>query len=1069
MFLSPSTIARRSQEKGPAFITPLPCIDARQAVYPLPIGDRQYLPISAFSLMSSPSQQALAQSGHLWKLLRQRQPFRGHHSSSRFSLCAALPMLPINSLAYWKAIDAHAAQTTLQSLYPGQDYEDLRSFLARAPFGPRYSHHYTYGQDFPHAATLYTIDNLVKPDFCSYNNSAELLNRLAANVRKTRRQIAFLNGYPSPEWLIGVGAILQIDPEFFKLHLRFRDWRDYHASPSLPSSLDQIIRLKICTVDELRREAIEAKRLYEHDLERAHSCKRGDSIVREYHVLDEKHFVIEQDMSICLSQTDESWSDLSQGPPGPWLTKRDRESVAPWTRFYPVVQHRHRVALTPKAPSVIDPDSPPVKFPQGASLLAEHYAEFLDMELLGQDPFYAITELFRFAASAESLFLATLETKISSETGYNTVSHQKSTLSNLLYFQDILRTHETRLGENIKVIRRRGHCSWPHLSDPDEKLRARSQGAVEALLEDFEYLHQRCRTLMGRCSQGSDIILNAAMLAESKEAKKQAEGLRKLTFVAFFYIPLSFTTSFFGMNFRQLGQESEATGQHSSTVNDLVRGDNEPAKLSLALDRIPVEIQRNIYAYLLDSDSVRQRPNKHYLRSYRFETAILSVNRHIYQISHDVLYRDNIFIVVSCNWKAMTRFLYLHGVAELSINESNVSAFRQHFLRLHIAFPPSFKIIEYGHQRTPPEDSVLASFLLLQDDLDRFVRMLNLLTFLIWPDNGFYSYIIKFRMVRTLPDDLDMHLQKLLLEPFRRLSHGRHGVEMLGRVGGDYWPGLLHDMTFRIRWTRGEAWRLYALMVSFIEEAEEAIKTEDYTAALTRYKLSKRFYDTVLTDNAQIKNLDDKGFDQSCLNLVALCETNVALLTPKFLYTAHAEDGFAWTLEHTKWLDTFTEPRLSPFRRLTLSKLRYYRGVAQFMANNPTAALELLTKALQPDPGNSILERCIAMIRRQESAESGSEDGAIAKGGFGDLYPNPDRDLIRAPDPLYFPSQVIATERAVLCDLGFKGDLLPQIPAARPVNGKLMDRITKALILSDKNKSVSLTAVRSGSGLTVGP
>ncbi|KAI4177318.1 MAG: hypothetical protein LQ346_007699 [Caloplaca aetnensis] len=511
--------------------------------------------------------------------------------------------------------------------------------------------------------------------------------------------------------------------------------------------------------------------------------------------------------------------------------------------------------------------------------------------------------------------------------------------------------------------------------------------------------------------------------------------------------------------------ESEATGQHSSTVHDPVRGDKEPSKSSLALNRIPVEIQRNIYAYLLESDSVRQQPHKHLIRSYRFETAILSVNKHIHQISHDVLYTDNKLIVISCNWEAMPRALNIHGVAGVSINESNVASFRQHFLRLHIAFPPSFKIDDC-HQTTPSENSVLASFLVLQSDLDRLVRMLNFLIFMTQPDNGFCNYKIVFRMERTLLDSPDMHLQKLLLEPFRQLNNGRHSIEMLGKVDGDYWLDLLHDITFKIRWTRGEAWRIYALMISIIEDAEEAIGAKDYRAAFIRYELTKSFYTTILRDNAQIEDLDDEGFHESCLNLIALCETNMALLGPNYLFNADAGDVITRTLQQTKWLDTFTKTSSSPFRRFTLSKLRYYRGVAQVMANNRTAALDQLTKALQLDPGNSRSERCIAMIREKESAESGSEDGAITKEDLSDMYPNMDTDLIRAPNPVYFPSRVIATERAVLCDFGFKGDLLPRIPATTPVDDKLMRRITKALIVSDKHKSVSLIAVRSKSGLS---
>ncbi|KAL8974173.1 MAG: hypothetical protein Q9197_001594 [Variospora fuerteventurae] len=168
--------------------------------------------------------------------------------------------------------------------------------------------------------------------------------------------------------------------------------------------------------------------------------------------------------------------------------------------------------------------------------------------------------------------------------------------------------------------------------------------------------------------------------------------------------------------------ESSATGQHSSTVNDLVRGHKESSKSSLALNRFPVEIQRNIYANLLDSDSVRQQPDRHLIYSYRFDTAILSgLTRravHGQQAHRRVTQLGN----HAESFEPSRCFRYIHQ------HESNVAWFRQYFHRLHIAFPPSFKI-NNSDQITPWEISVLASFLLLQNDLDRLARMLNILSF----------------------------------------------------------------------------------------------------------------------------------------------------------------------------------------------------------------------------------------------------------------------------------------------------------------------------------------------------
>ena len=50
------------------------------------------------------------------------------------------------------------------------------------------------------------------------------------------------------------------------------------------------------------------------------------------------------------------------------------------------------------------------------------------------------------------------------------------------------------------------------------------------------------------------VMMNRAVVAESRKLIDQAESLKRLTLLATFFIPLSFTTSLFGMNFEELGQ-----------------------------------------------------------------------------------------------------------------------------------------------------------------------------------------------------------------------------------------------------------------------------------------------------------------------------------------------------------------------------------------------------------------------------------------------------------------------------------------------------------------------------------
>lgn len=52
------------------------------------------------------------------------------------------------------------------------------------------------------------------------------------------------------------------------------------------------------------------------------------------------------------------------------------------------------------------------------------------------------------------------------------------------------------------------------------------------------------------------MITNRAMLKEARKSVDQAETVTKLTYLAFFFLPLSFTASLFGMNFKQFGTGS---------------------------------------------------------------------------------------------------------------------------------------------------------------------------------------------------------------------------------------------------------------------------------------------------------------------------------------------------------------------------------------------------------------------------------------------------------------------------------------------------------------------------------
>lgn len=220
------------------------------------------------------------------------------------------------------------------------------------------------------------------------------------------------------------------------------------------------------------------------------------------------------------------------------------------------------------------------------------------------DPFYAMHDLFAFCACAENQFLNLLKAKFDAEApNQDDENYMQQSLRNLRYNKAILHVHIEQLHNTISCIRRRGSPRWPRataqnthgrkLSSPssinpahepslsrglsfpasirsiDERASqlgaaskndpaqqaALADAAASSLLEDYQALLHRANSLSRLYSESIDDIRTSAMLVESRKAIVQAEGVARLTLLAFFFLPLSFTTSLFGMNFKELGDQ----------------------------------------------------------------------------------------------------------------------------------------------------------------------------------------------------------------------------------------------------------------------------------------------------------------------------------------------------------------------------------------------------------------------------------------------------------------------------------------------------------------------------------
>lgn len=148
------------------------------------------------------------------------------------------------------------------------------------------------------------------------------------------------------------------------------------------------------------------------------------------------------------------------------------------------------------------------------------------------------------------LLLNMLETKISIEISpAQSQAEHEPTVSNLLYHKRVLRRHIQRLLESKNFIEYQA-TAW--ITERTHSTSATAHGAkVNVLIRDFDYLLGKARDLTSECDRGMSIMMNKASINEAQKVIVQAERITKLTKLAFVFVPLSFTSSFFGMNFSQ--------------------------------------------------------------------------------------------------------------------------------------------------------------------------------------------------------------------------------------------------------------------------------------------------------------------------------------------------------------------------------------------------------------------------------------------------------------------------------------------------------------------------------------
>lgn len=292
--------------------------------------------------------------------------------------------------------------------------------------------------------------------------------------------------------------------------------------------------------------------------------------------------------------------DLDDGPSGPGSVTAKLASDFE-NFFFPVIQFESKVVFsasendkTPRTEAEKTSTAGVTQLHakrrcmQSASLLSEEaYGEYLDQAVMKSDAFYAMGDLFSFAANAENQFLNCLRLKVRAD--IERLSQQRDlqpTLNNFVYHRGIVREHVQYLDRMVQIMSNRAGLKWPSMKpQPIQAEPISKNGAAEkrddspsnqtelrlaelqqrqiqvanagaaSLLQDYEAQRDKANSLVQLYQEGIKDIRATTAVAETRKAYAQAEAVARLTFLAFIFIPLSFTTSFFGMNFKELGNQ----------------------------------------------------------------------------------------------------------------------------------------------------------------------------------------------------------------------------------------------------------------------------------------------------------------------------------------------------------------------------------------------------------------------------------------------------------------------------------------------------------------------------------
>ena len=386
-------------------------------------------------------------------------------------------------------------------------------------------------------------------------------------------RVILLEGFPSPHCVASLGAQFELRPELFIGHLELARHQG-DSDFDIANGQNGVVHFRSTTLvkpwsaspTSLVKQRADAEKAYVQLQEGLFNEKRyGESRFREIHLHTSSFFSIEQTVSFAVSRrADNKWDGesflcynypITKSSIAIFLTDHGRtidSRSLPWLKFWKGKVQGSR-PVVPYGASADVLTSCDETFYSALDQLhpLKHVlvADDVDLELLHTDPFFLFSGTMGVCAATWAQLLSFLETTTKDFQNFET-DRLSFTLKQLQYTMNLVSRVDGLCSEYLTFVQQGGCTSWPKAATPETVQRKAT--LQSQLVSEYSSLKKRCDRIARSCELASNMLVSFAQLKDAEKGIEQTRQVHRLSQLAFAFLPLSFASSVFGMNVKEL-------------------------------------------------------------------------------------------------------------------------------------------------------------------------------------------------------------------------------------------------------------------------------------------------------------------------------------------------------------------------------------------------------------------------------------------------------------------------------------------------------------------------------------